>query len=187
MFAAATDKEFSESASGPAEDTGYRLFSSQTIKVGCFPNDPSLRAGFAEPIDTDVGTEPARGKIIWNNPPIEGRFTPPPLRLSGEYFGRLGSGGEQLGFSWVGLGRPHATLEPIFNFIYPRTSTYIWHTIFGAFRARPNGPELEVRDFSGSRFPSHKLFVNETVHKSIPQGFLARLWDAHPSDPKRVA
>ncbi|MFZ6179931.1 eCIS core domain-containing protein [Nannocystis pusilla] len=176
LMAQATDSFFDENPLSDAQDTKYRLYSSRWIRVRCDPSAPELITGIAEPLETDTGTEPPGG-------PEVARLHAPELTVQDEYF-RNQDGG--LSFGWFGMSRPHRLAEIPLQAVCPRTGKYIWHRIMGRFVCGPDGTELRIRIFDGSKFPSHRLFVNGRELRTRPQGDFALLWKAHRSDRSLV-
>jgi hypothetical protein len=126
-------------------------------------------------MDTDVGLE----CVI----PGRGCLTPAPIIVTGVMLRRAAP--DTFEFGWMGEGCPHPLAEPAFQAICRRTSRFIWHNVSGTIRCGPAGVTVGVV-LTGSRFPTHAVFVNGARRASIPQGTLGMLWDPHPSNPNRV-
>jgi len=70
--------------------------------------------------------------------------------------------------------------------VCPRTSVFIWHRVSGRVRCTPTGTDVTVH-LSGSKFPTHRVFVNGTAMRTVPQGGFARLWfPVSLTEPTRV-
>jgi hypothetical protein len=165
-LAAATDAAYSENPTTDARDRRYRLYSSRTFTVTC--NGPRIVSVVPTPIDTDVGLEciPRTSRCL----------TPPPITLSRVTASQTSPTTYE--FSWTAKGRPNLGAEPAFQLVCPRTSVYIWHTVSGRIECANGEPRIDVR-FSGSQFPSHRLFINGVVRSpQIPQGPFSNLWRA---------
>jgi hypothetical protein len=107
---------------------------------------------------------------------------PPPLIIYGDHAGQAG---DRFAFGWSGKSRPHNLAEPVFQHVCPRNSRYIWHNVEGEMACTPQGLATAVRVI-GSRFPSHRVFVDGVVQGDVPQGDFGLLWDEDPSDPTMV-
>lgn len=166
-LALATDALMCEGPTTDAKDKGYRLFSACTFTVSC--QDGRLVNVVPSPLDTDTGKE--------------GPLQAPPLIASPVAITRLPDG---FTFGWFGRGRPNLGAEPPFQVVCPRLSVFIWHRINGQVRCTPAGIDVQV-NLSGSRFPSHRAFVNGSAVRTVPQGGFGRLWyPASLTEPTRV-
>lgn len=166
-LAAATDAAYSENPLNDRMDRRYRLFTQCTFQVACQAG--RLISVTPSVLSTDVG--------------MEGPLTPPPLIASSVRINRDANG---FVFAWIAKGRPHQAAEPAFTLVCDRTSVYIWHTISGRIDCRGQRPAVTSLILRGSRFPSHRAFVNGAIHTTIPQGVFSNLWVPTPGDPTRV-
>lgn len=166
-LAVATDASYSENPCHDRMDKRYRLFTQCAFRVTC--QGGRLVNVTPSPLVTDAG--------------MEGPFTAPPLIASRVTVGRDAHG---FTFAWTARGRPHPAVEPSFTLICPRTSVYIWHTVSGRIDCRGPRPRVTLLTLVGSRFPSHRAFVNGLCHTTIPQGVFSNLWIPTPGDPTRV-
>jgi len=166
-LATATDAQFSENPLTDRKDKAYRLFSACTFTVACL--DGKLVSFRPSILDRDAGQE--------------GRIQAPPLVPIS--FKTTRTGPSSFSFSWEIKGRPHPSVEPGFQLICSRSSVFIWHTIQGNIDC--SGPTPRVTTLlGGSRFPSHRVFVNGVPDRSLAQGVLTNLWHSHPSDATLV-
>lgn len=173
-FGAVLDRIITDHIRSDAKDRLYRLFSQQSFRVVCQNNQ--ILSVTPSSMDTDVGDECfAPGGL--------GCITPPPLIVTGVTLNRIAP--DAFAFGWQGKGRPHNAAEPAFQAICPRSSRYIWHQVSGTIRCGSAGVSVGIT-LTGSRFPTHAVFVNGALRASIPQGTLGMLWDRHPSDPSMV-
>lgn len=168
-FAVATDLAFHEDpgddrrVDGPTK--GYRLFSQRQFTVTC--RGPELISVQASALDSDVGKE--------------GPYQPPPMRILVNQYWREAE--YSVLFEWEGMAKPHPDVEVSFQVVRKRLSTYIWHKIRGRLFCTADGtPQVEIREFTGSRFPSHRVFVNGRVERTISQGAFVNLWYGKPAD-----
>lgn len=125
-------------------------------------------------IETDFGVEKT---------PIK-TFTPPPLRIEQLRFKPMSN--TRFDFGWTVLGRPHWLSEPLFEEICHRDCVYIWHKVTGSITLDSGKIILSV-GISGSRFPSHALFIDHVQTKLVRQGALGNLWISDTADPARVS
>src|SRR6266542_5361710 len=166
-MAFATDRMMCEEPMHDRKDKRYRLFSACTFQVTC--QNGNVTAVTPSALDTDTGKE--------------GPLQAPPLIASPVRVVRTADGFE---FSWFARGRPHLAAEPPFQLVCPRTSVYIWHRVSGRVRCTPEGTDVSV-NLSGSKFPTHRVFVNGTLVRTVPQGGFARLWfPVSLTEPTRV-
>lgn len=166
-LALATDAMMCENPTHDRKDKGYRLFSACTFQVTC--QDGKVVSVVPSALDTDTGKE--------------GPLQAPPLITSPVSVSRTADG---FTFSWFARGRPHLAAEPPFQLVCPRTSVYIWHRVSGRVRCTLEGTDVSV-NLSGSKFPTHRVFVNGTPMQTVPQGGFARLWfPVSLTDPTRV-
>jgi hypothetical protein len=171
--AAMLDRFITDHIRNDAKDRMYRMFTQQTFQVVC--EGDQIASVTAAPVDTDVGQEcllPGRACI-----------DPPPLTATKVTLKRISS--DSFAFGWSAKGRPPMALEVAVQAICPRTSRFIWHTVEGTIRCGATGVSVGV-NLSGSRFPTHAVFVNGILRTSLPQGPLASTWIPHPSDPSMV-
>jgi hypothetical protein len=172
-FGAMLDRVVSDHIRSDVKDRMYRLYSQQNLQVVC--KDNNIISVTPTPVDTDVGQE----CIV----PGRACLTPPPLIITGLTLRRTAA--DTFAFGWMGEGCPHGLAEPAFQAICRRTSRFIWHNVSGTIRCGATGVSVGVT-LTGSRFPTHAVFVNGALRASIPQGMLGMLWDPHPANPNRV-
>jgi outer membrane protein OmpA-like peptidoglycan-associated protein len=176
-FAAVTDASYHENPLTAAKVKNYRLYSRCTFTV--MHQGGTLVRVTPGPLDTDVGFECPPG-VVGPSPLC---FSPPPMtrvRSSGRP-----TGASTYDFSWFGAGCPNPTLEPSFQAICPRTSRFIWHRVDGRFDCS-SGTCRTVLTLAGSRFPSHRAWVNGVAHRTVAQRDFSSLWVADPVDPSQV-
>jgi Putative peptidoglycan binding domain/OmpA family len=175
LLAAATDVAYSEDPKTDRQDKTYRLFSECTFKI--IFQDGKLLTVTPSNLTTDAGLEciPQVGACL--QPPD--LLIVSPVSISGR---RTSS----FDFSWRVKGRPHLLAEPSFQSVCLRTSVFIWHTISGRVDCSSGTPVVTILDFRGSEFPSHRLFVNGAIDRTIPQRDFSRLWIPDPADSSLV-
>jgi hypothetical protein len=166
-LALATDALMCEEPTHDRKDKRYRLYSSCTFRVTC--RDGQIVDVTPSALDTDTGKE--------------GPLQAPALITSPVTVGRTPDG---FTFSWFARGRPHLAAEPPFQLVCPRLSVFIWHRVTGRVRCTPTGTDVTV-NLTGSKFPTHRVFVNGTQMSTVPQGGFARLWfPVSLTEPTRV-
>jgi outer membrane protein OmpA-like peptidoglycan-associated protein len=174
-FGVSLDRIVRDHIRNDAKDRMYRLFSEQSFRVVC-QDGQIISVTMPSSMDTDVGEEcfiPGGHACV----------SPPPLMVTPVTLRRTAP--DAFEFGWEGKGRPHNLAESAFQSICRRTSQFIWHKVSGTIRCGSTGVVVRVR-LTGSRFPTHAVFVNGALRASIPQGTLGMLWDRHPSDPNMV-
>lgn len=170
ILAKATDVAYSENPVTVSKDKHYRLFSACNFTVTW--SEGKLLGATASALETDGGKE--------------GPLQPPPLIATPVTTGFAGA--SIFTFSWTAKGRPHLAAEPAFQLVQPRTSFYIWHSISGQINVSSGVPLFTGR-LLGSKFPSHRLFVDgkrSVVPPELPQGVFSNLWVPDPSDFTKV-
>jgi hypothetical protein len=166
-LAVATDRMMCEDPMHDRKDKRYRLYSACTFRVTCQAG--RVVAVSPSPLDTDTG--------------MEGPLQAPPLITTPVNVLRTPDG---FTFSWFARGRPHLGVEPGFQLVCPRTSVFIWHRISGRVRCTADGTDVTV-NLTGSKFPTHRVFINGTPMQTVQQGGFARLWfPASLTEPTRV-
>ena len=166
-LALATDAMFCEDPTHDRKDKGYRLYSACTFRVTC--RDGRVIDVVPSALETDTGKEGPLQPLGLIASPVQVRRT-----------------AEGFDFEWFGRGRPHLAAEPAFQLVCPRTSVYIWHRVAGRVRCTPEGTDVVIR-LNGSRFPTHRAFINGVAIRTLPQMGFARLWfPASLSDPLHV-
>lgn len=168
-LALATDSAFRENPPTDVKDKVYRLYSERTFRVSCLSG--RIVKVVPSGLDTDVGPECFPGTSAC--------LVPPALTISGIAAGS--SGLNTFDFSWRAKGSPHLAAEPAFQLVCPRISRFIWHTVSGRLACGPSGINVSV-NLSGSRFPSHRVWVNGRVVRDIPQRDFNNLWVPNRSD-----
>lgn len=141
------------------KDKAYRLYSALDLE---FRQSGRYRLRLANDIrpDHDIGKE-----LAMELPP-DGTF--------------FGAKAEQINdftveFAWTFRGRPHLAAELMNAAVKGRESFYIWHTVKGKAWADPKGIHHHI-EVSGSRFPSHKLFLDGKEVQRVDQGNVSDLW-----------
>jgi len=165
-MAKSLDGMMNEDPRSIAMDKAYRLFSECKFEI-VFENNKILAA--VPTLTTDAGKE--------------GPLQAPPLIATSVSVSPLGE--SFVTFSWTAKGRPHLVAEPPFQLIKPRTSVFIWHTVTGKIDVSGKEP-ITTATIVGSRFPSHRLFIQTAISSTITQGELTNLWDADTTDLTKV-
>jgi hypothetical protein len=171
-FGGLLDRVVKDHIRNDAKDRMYRLYSEWTFRVIC--RDGAILGVVPNLMDTDVGEECLVGSAC---------LTPPPIIVTSPTLRRVLP--DTFAFGWSAKGRPHNAAEVAFQAICPRTSRFIWHNLSGTIRCIGSGAVVGV-NLTGSRFPTHAVFVNGALRANLPQGTLNQLWDPHPSDPTMV-
>jgi outer membrane protein OmpA-like peptidoglycan-associated protein len=182
-FAAVTDVAFSENprtdgifVTPPPDNKGYRLFSSSRIQVE-HRGTQLISASVVGSLLTDAGKEcvPGVGACL-QAPPLVVDIAPTFTRIDAS----------RMRVTWGVRGRPPTATEPAFAAICIRTCFFIWHRIKATIDCSSGVPVFTSLVVEGSRFPSHRLWLDGAIVHNVPQGPLSGLWDAEPGDPTRV-
>ena len=183
-LAAATDLAFLEDPhhdrvfmAPPPESKGYRLFSTGTLRV-IHCGVELLCLGLKGSLELDTGKQAF--------PRATGYLCAPPgiLELP---FAVTRVDQSRIRFQWGMKARPPSDAEDCFQAIRPRSSVFIWHRVKGIVDCSTGVPTLSSLSIEGSRFPSHRVWLDGAVCHETPQGELAELWNPDPADPTRVA
>lgn len=165
-----TDLSYNENPGNDFKDGKYRLYTARTfqLKVG---KDGEILSLSPSTIEKDGGLEciPGLQPLGFQKP----CFKPPPLTVENEYIKKTGP--TTIEFSWTALGRPSPDVESFFQAVCHRTSFYIWHKVSGTIDC--SGPNVKVTLWlQGSKFPSHRAFINGVARNPIPQQDFKWLW-----------
>ncbi len=106
-----------------------------------------------------------------NSPRLEGT-----INMSGPKIQRIDA--STIAVIWMGWGRPNFWLEPGMQWIAKRTSKHIWHDAEVWLHCEEDGTgTYTIPSFDGSRFPSHRLWVNDGIPAvTRTQRFYSDLW-----------
>jgi RHS repeat-associated protein len=178
-------KPFQQNPFTDAKDQTYRLFSQLDLKFCCEGNK---LLGLSMSEDKDGGLEGAipvpimgpGGRIVgFRSIPFYGT-----MNLSTS-LARVSPSSYSV--DWKGWGKPHPILaEPSLQAVGFRLSTKIWHKGKVTVSCR-NGKGYYHKDsYTGSKFPSHKLWINGIRKDNIRQHYLSDLWVSDPTDPSFV-
>lgn len=168
-----TDTLFSENPTQPDASSGqFRLWSNLTGSARCAGS--TLKIVRMPVLTSAFGTEgplPAKGEELL------------PLTTS-----EVQSESKMVSITYrYGIkGRPHFLALPAFEAVRPRTCTWIWHMVEVAVSCKDGLLELAVKEFSGSSFPSHRIWVNGAVRKEIAQASFENLWRCQEANPSMV-
>jgi hypothetical protein len=164
LLAAAADLAFSENPTDDSKDGAYRLFSEITFDATV--SDGKLTVNPKDLKDSSFTTDTGK----------EGFLQAPSLDLS-EISGEMSADCKTYTFSWNGASRPHILAEPAMQLVSFRINRDIWHKIEGEITIDSSGePKIEVKNFTGSDFPSHRLFIDGNTQQTIQQGDFVNLW-----------
>ncbi len=166
VFAKATDLGFSENPTTDRFDKAYRAVSEMKFAVACDGN--KVKQMTATPLATDTGKEgplQAPAGVTWG--------------VSSKQTGTTAT------FQWAVKAMPHAYTLPAFNAIKSRTSIWVWHTIGGRISC-PAGRAKVDFNLTGSKFPTHRVFVDGVERKTMTQGPFSNLWRASRYDRTMV-
>ena len=179
QLANAIDKQFSEDPKDDIKDHKYRIYSMRDLFVK-FKADSREFVGYnASKIYTEVRMD--AGPFLLHPEGTNGVITDQLYLATGRKF---------IKFGWEVQARLDPTsvgaLKQVCNFGYQ--PTIIWHRIEGYiwFEVGNKMPNVVVLPGAGSKFPSHKAWVNGKVNQffDLPQGSLELLWN---QDSKNLA
>lgn len=160
---------FNEDPGTAAKDGKYRLYTRVDMTLDCTcDNIP-----FIDRIETDMdGGVESEWWMSWPvilAPKVKGTINLSPLNITYPFPWLLQ-------VDWRGWGRPNALVEPGMQAVAWRTSKNIWHWPETAFICINGTPTLLYADLIGSKFPSHRLWLNNRLIDFVPQNTFADLW-----------
>ena len=170
---------FNQNPETTAKDEKYRLFSRKVIKWRCCGGKFKYLGGTSE---SHGGIE-SLGPLfpdIWVQGPMD--VTEYPDKYS------YRDGKICLTKHWMGYGKPNPLVEPGMQWVAKRTSLYIWHDIKATVccEKKTDKGSSVIDSFRTSRFPSHKLWKDNTLQLQAPQGQYADLWVPSPNNASFV-
>jgi len=155
-LAGATDLEFNENPWSTRKDKVYRIYSNLRVNATC--SGSTLRV--SRSLTTDTGKE---GPLQTPNAITKTAF--------------VKNNNSTWSFKYFLRAKPHRLVEPTFTRgVQPRSNPYIWQKITGTVRCVGGKPRLSVNNFSGSKFPTHRYWVNGSAKRTIAQNGMAELW-----------
>lgn len=162
----------------PPEGKGYRMFSRGRVSAQ-FRGSQLLALTLTGAIDTDSGKEcvPHTGSY--------GCLQAPPLIIDQPFVTRR-IDASRVAFRWGVKGRPPRPIVVSMQAVCMRDPMYIWHQIDGVVDCSSGSPQITQVAFTGSRFPSHRLWLDGRRLRDIPQGPLSKVWDSAAGDSTRV-
>lgn len=84
--------------------------------------------------------------------------------------------GGKINATWMTHGHPAGGAEPSFNAVALRQAKTIWHLLDLDAMATDTGVKVAV-DLRGSKFPSHRTWINGSRELDISQGKFVNLWE----------
>jgi hypothetical protein len=174
VFAWITNANVSENPMTPSPDSGdYRLWSQVAAVVSC--RGDTITSWRTSNLAHRGGTEL---RILDSETSVLSSLnvTPSPQGTDDR---------KDLNFSYAIKGKPNDAVLPSLQVVQPRTCYNIWHRVRAVATCRNGVAQLDTQ-LSGSRFPSHRVWINEDVKTTIDQGPFSNLWDCDPSAPDMV-
>lgn len=167
LFALAktTDALFSELPNDDRKDDlngDYRLYTNLRVNATCTNNNLSV----THSLSSDAGREPFP---IWRVASIK------PPALIGQFVQNKDNA-STWSFRYYMKGKPDLKLEPNFQLVRFRANPFIWHKIGGKILCKNNNPTWIMNEFAGSKFPSHRYWVDGTQYSTHKQGDFVGLW-----------
>ena len=186
---ALTDRNFSEDPLVNPwldwPDKHYRLYSSLTVTLACCGSTLRLlEADFLTDVGNDGPLEGVRFPASVTFPPVWQNASLDDL-LSGTYNPTVSR--SCIGFSWMLEGAPNPAAELVVwglgrGIVRPNR---IWHKVEGTICCS-NGQASVSASLRGSRFPSHRLWIDGDLTEELDQGPMSNLWESDPNDSDRV-
>ena len=148
---------FNQNPLTDVKDGIYRLYSRINVCYNCVGNTITA---FTSTTDSDGGKE---GPGVYGTMNLsDTNFTGTPI---------IKKTGNTIIVTWSGWGRPNVVVEPGMQWVALRRSLNIWHLAEVWLTCAGGKGYHQVVSFRGSRFPSHRLWVNDgKPERFIPQG-----------------
>jgi hypothetical protein len=174
LFAWFTNRNFSENPATPMPDImDYRLWSQINIAVSCRGNAIAAWkvSNVAHRGGKELGILDAETSIL------------DPLKTSetSAADGDLRS----LTVSYAIKGSPNDATIPSFHAVHPRLCKSIWHRVRVTATCRQGDAHFDA-SLAGSRFPSHRIWLDDRLAATRDQGPFSNLWDCDPAYPDLV-
>lgn len=174
LFASLANCGFSENPETSNPNAGdFRIYSKVSATVTC---DGDRVADWSlSPVEIKFGTEfklfTGMGAVkdqVKTNPPMSGM-----------------SSQQKVSYTYAIKGRPPESAEHSFQAIKNRTCAYIWHRVEGEISCKLGSPIITA-NVIGSRFPSHRAWVDGERTSNVEQGSFMNLWECSQDDPTMV-
>lgn len=94
--------------------------------------------------------------------------------------------GTKYKFTYLCYGSPHPAAEVGLQLVRRRTSTNIWHRVYGEIYLEGGALKYDFKFFAVSSFPMHTLYVNQKLIQELRQTFISDLWVSDPTEPTFV-
>lgn len=174
MFAWFTNQNFSENPATPASDgRDFRLWSQQTVVATC--RGDTITSWKTSQLAHRSGKE--LQMLDAETSIMEALKVDPSPQGSGEL--------RSINFSYAIKGKPNDAALFSFRAVHPRSCASIWHRVHSSVSCRDGKAQMQTR-VSGSRFPSHRAWINEQLVTTLDQAAFSTLWDCDPSAPDLV-
>lgn len=174
MFVWFTNQNFSENPMTPAPDRqDFRLWSQQTVVATC--RGDTLIAWKTSLLAHRSGKEL---RVLDAETSILQALKVAPSAQGTE-------ARRVIGFSYAIRGKPNDAALSSFQVVQPRSCHSIWHRVSASVSCQDGKAQMKTT-LSGSRFPSHRAWINEELVTSLDQGAFSTLWDCDPSAPDLV-
>jgi RHS repeat-associated protein len=157
---------FNQNPATSDEDGEYRFYTRMTITASVCNSTPTVVVSSA---DMDGGQEIG---------PIYGT-----IEMSQD----IKKTSDSVKVHWKGWGHPNSWIaEPGFQLAAKRSSINIWHEVTVKVSCNGGKPSFEIENFTGSSFPSHRLWQDGVLKKNLFQGLFSDLWQPDVNDPSFV-
>ncbi len=154
-FAVVTKATFRENPWHTRKDEGYRFYSNLRINAEC----------------TGANLRITRGILTADSGKDAGQKADAPIGHK-----ELKMVGNEYRFKWYLRAKPTAAAQAALLAVWPRTNPYIWHKMGGKVICNNGRPKLITNLFEGSKFPTHRYWINDVAKHTKNQGQIAELW-----------
>lgn len=183
-------RQFHQNPPNDKKKGDYRLFSQIDVKF-CCDGDNLLK--LTRKTDKDGGLEGLRPQLSYLR--ISPWLRPIPIIRYVPYYGTMNldvkarrTSNSSVKVGWLGWGNPNPTFaEPLIQGLGgARASVKIWHKGVVTFYCQGGVGYTRIDGFVGSKYPSHRLWVNGVKERDINQEYYSDLWEPSATDPTFV-
>ena len=174
VFAWFTNRNFSENPATPAPDShDYRLWSQATVVATCRGNTITSwkTSQLAHRSGTELRILEAETGVM------EALKVEPSAQGNSEQ--------RSLSIAYAIRGKPNDAALSSFRVVRPRSCHSIWHRVHASVTCLDGKAQMDAM-IGGSRFPSHRVWIDQQAATTIDQGPFSALWDCDPAAPDLV-
>jgi hypothetical protein len=166
-------------ADGNLDSGNFRLLSQLNVEAQCDSNKIAKWRFFSPSTSSGPSTSFGKEAFFQTSGDLSKPLTTSPMPVGA-------STADRVDFNYRVRGHPIGPVNLTMALAKARTCTYIWHEVTGSLTCSNGSPHVNVVGFTGSMFPSHRLWINGEKVLDIPQKQFKNLWDCDLADPTSV-